>query len=94
MTNPQRSDRGEAGNRLNDAERLLLRDWAMWGSDMYPVRKVGRVWIVDTIHGIDFPGVHRTKGAAVCAFERFVAVLIDAAGQEAYERAIAAEAVA
>lgn len=90
-TNPNRSDRGTVGNRINDDERYVLDSNMRWGSDMYPVRKVGGGWVLDSIRSVKVPGVFKTKREAVATFERFLDVLVNASGQEAYER-VAADA--
>lgn len=84
--NPNRSDRGTVGNRLNEDERHLLDSYVRWGSDMYPTHKVQGGWILDDIRSVSLPGVFKTKREAVASFERFIDVLLDASGQEAYER--------
>lgn len=66
-----------SGRGLTDDERSLLTHVTMWGSDGYPVCKVGRGWTWG-YRGIKGPVVFKTKREAVASFEAFEAVLIDA----------------
>lgn len=63
---------------LTEQETLILRDWAMWGSDGYPVSKRGGKWWVDGQHGRGaFPCAFATKRVAQDQWCRFIAVLIE-----------------
>ena len=64
---------------ISEDELALLNHWMMWGSDGYPVQKLGRSWSWGpwrTVQGP--PTVFKTKREAVASFERFVDVLLDA----------------
>ena len=60
-------------------ERALLNHVSRWGSDGYPVQKIGSRW-----HWRDWrsvkgaPVVYRTKREAVAAFEAFYQIVLDA----------------
>ena len=69
---------------LAEAERATLTHWSRWGSDGYPVRKVGRGW-----HAEGFPTVFKTKRAAVAQWEQYIESLIARSGVDAYLRATA-----
>lgn len=75
---------------VTEAERRLMQHVSMFGSDGYPVRKLGAarwVWGTDEVKGP--PTVFKTKGAAVAHFETWMEVIREALGTEAKERAIA-----
>jgi hypothetical protein len=63
---------------LSPAESDFLRHIMMFGSDGYPVQKVGRSW-----HWVDFwgvkgaPCVYKSKREATAAVERYIEILID-----------------
>lgn len=64
------------------AERDFQRHMSRWGSDGYPVRKVGRGsrWIWDDCWGVKGPPVvYRTKRAAFEAVEAYLGILCDKA---------------
>ncbi len=64
---------------ITEDERALLTHVMRWGSDGYPVERIGRAW-----HWRDWrsvrgaPTVYRTKREAVAAFEAFHGILLDA----------------
>lgn len=65
---------------LNEDENALLVHISRWGSDGYPVRKVGRkgwTWSYRAISGP--PALYKTKREAVAMFERFHGMLLDRA---------------
>lgn len=72
---------------LTEDENALLTHVSMWGSDGYPVHKLGRGWTWE-YRGIKGPPVvFKTKRAAVESFERYHECLIDkAAGRNEYSR--------
>lgn len=51
---------------LTDDEAALLYHVQCWGSDGYPVRKLGRGWIVDQWRSV------KTKRAAVAQFDAWI----------------------
>jgi len=56
---------------------------SMWGSDGYPVRKLGRGWTWGPWRSVKGPPtVFQTKRAAVASFEAFLGVLREALGSE------------
>ena len=73
---------------LTEDERALMQHVTMWGSDGYPVRKLGRKWIWGEWRSVKGPPtVFRTKRAAVESFERYLDFLRMILGEEAGERA-------
>ena len=64
---------------LSDDERSLLMHISRWGSDGYPVRRVGRKWAWDYREIKGPPVLFPTKREAVASFETFMGVLYDAA---------------
>lgn len=82
----------ERGVRLSDDEKSALAHWSRWGSDGYPVRKMGRWWVVE--HSLmSTSGMFKTKGEAFDAWETIIAKLVAMSGLEAYDRAVAELAV-
>lgn len=69
---------------LTENESSFLRHMTMWGSDGYPVQKIGRKWVWNDFCGIHgAPTMYRTKKEAAEAVERYIAILCDkAAGRE------------
>jgi len=75
---------------VTENERRLVSHVMMWGSDSYPVRKVGSRWIVDEFFGCKgAPTTFKTKREATASFEAFLDILIDSLGEEARQRALA-----
>lgn len=65
---------------LSQAENDFLRHISMWGSAGYPVRKLGRGWIVSDFWGVKGPPkVYRTKREVVAYVELFLEILRDKA---------------
>ena len=64
---------------ITEDEKALVQHIGRFGSDGYPVRKYGRVWLIEAWRSVPgFPCVFKTKRAAVAQFERFFDVLLDA----------------
>lgn len=63
---------------LTTDERNLLAHISMWGSDGYPVRKLGAKWTWSYRSISGPPVLFKTKREAVASFEAFHQVLIDA----------------
>lgn len=63
---------------LTDGERSILTHVSRWGSDGYPIQKLGRGWTWGTSAVSGPPVVFKTKRAAVTSFEAFHDVLLDA----------------
>lgn len=63
--------------RLTAEEETELAHWSMYGSDGYPIDKIGRGW-----HVRHFPTVYKTKRAAVEQWERYINVLIARKGAQ------------
>ena len=76
--------------KLTEDEQGLLNHVMMWGSDGYPVRKYGRRhWVWGPFRSISGPAtVFKTKWEAMESFERYVDVLLELAGEEAWQRAV------
>lgn len=74
----------ERGDRLTPDERHDLMLDARWGSDGYPVAKLGRLWQIT--RGND-PRVFKTKREAVIAWEIHMAKLRTMSGLESYAKA-------
>lgn len=73
---------------LTDGEKRLMTHVSMFGSDGYPIRKLGNRWIVDLeAYGRNHPGMFLTKRAAVKAFESFEETLRDRSAADAMRRA-------
>jgi hypothetical protein len=64
---------------LNEDEQAILNHWGRWGSDGYPVSRVGsHHWTWGPWRSIQGPPVvFPTKRAAVASFEAYIAILID-----------------
>lgn len=56
-------------------ERRLFSHIGRWGSEGYPIRKLGRKWDWHFTERVTSPTLYTTKREAVAAFERFLAVL-------------------
>ena len=68
---------------LSEDENALLTHVSMWGSDGYPVRKLGHGWTW-SFRGIKGPPViTKTKRAAVKSFVAYYAILLDRAAGRA-----------
>ncbi len=63
---------------ITEDEKDLLTHWSRFGSDGYPIKKLGRgwYWSYRSIEGP--PTIFRTKREAVRSFEAFVDILLDA----------------
>lgn len=72
----------EAIRRISEDEKALLTHTTMFGSDGYPIRKLGRGWYWD-FRSLSAPEVYKTKRECLAAFERFIDVLVDASGENA-----------
>lgn len=63
-----------------DNERRFHQHITRWGSDGYPIRKVGRGWIWEDWCGVKgAPVVYPTKREATQAIENFIDILCDKA---------------
>ena len=79
ITNPYMTHTEPTRRGLTEDERALLTHISRWGSDGYPVRRVGRGWMWGEWRSIKGPPViFRTKREAVASFEAFESILIDA----------------
>lgn len=76
---------------LTDDDRALLSHINHFGSDGYPVKKLGRGWHYE-FRTISSPVIYKTKRDAIAALETYLGVLRDCLGNEAYRRAIAEQA--
>ena len=63
---------------LTTDERDLLTHISMWGSDGYPVKKLGPKWTWSYRSISGPPVLFKTRRGAVASFEAFHQVLIDA----------------
>jgi hypothetical protein len=63
---------------ITESERSLLTHISRWGSDGYPVHRLGKRWSWGTDAVPGPPTVFRTKREAVESFERFHDILLDA----------------
>jgi hypothetical protein len=77
--------RWDRGQRLTDAEKETLMWNGRFGSDSYPVRKMGRHWSID--HASAASRCFPTKREAVQAWETYIAILLRLSGLAAQERA-------
>jgi hypothetical protein len=71
---------------LSEDDRALVTHITMWGSDGYPIRKVGSRWDW-SYRSLSAPILYRTKRDAVAAFETYMGVLRDCLASEAQGRA-------
>lgn len=63
---------------LTQDEKRFLQHTMMWGSDSYPVHKVGRTWRWMEAGGIGgSPVAFKTKRECVAAVERYLCILRD-----------------
>lgn len=64
--------------RLTEDEHALVNHVTRWGSDGYPVQRVGSRWSWGPWRGIEGPPVlFRRKRDAVASFEAYVDILLD-----------------
>ena len=66
---------------LSNNENDLLNRVNMWGSDGYPVYKIGSKWSWSFRNIQGPPVLYRTKRGAVAAFEAYYDVLLDRAAK-------------
>ena len=65
-------------SNLTEDENFIIGHISMFGSDAYPVRKMGGKWFVTGLRGIGaFPTAFKTKREAVARFELFHDLLLD-----------------
>ena len=74
---------------VTEEEKRLLTHVSMFGSDGYPIQKLGGKWQIDH-SAIHHPVLFKTKKEAVSAFEAFHDVLLEALAGAAYAKAVAA----
>jgi hypothetical protein len=80
------SSRFERGWMVTKDEDRALAHWSMFGATGYPVRKLGRGWIVD--HEIMTTGsIYKTKGEAVAAWEQRIYIVIRLKGLQQHAEA-------
>jgi hypothetical protein len=77
--------RWDRGQRLTNQELDELTRWSRWGSDGYPIQKIGRHWSIDRPWD---SRCFKTKREATEAWEIYIAILIRLSGLAAYERAV------
>ena len=64
--------------RLSEDEAFVITHVSHFGSDGYPIRKLGRKWTWGPIRGINGPpAVFTTKREAVKSFEAYHDILLD-----------------
>jgi hypothetical protein len=65
-------------NMLTENEQMFLNHMIRWGSDGYPVQKVGRQWKWIVFYGCHVMATtYKTKKAAVAAIEAYITLLCD-----------------
>lgn len=65
-------------DRLTEDERALVAHVSRWGSDGYPVRRIGARWSWGPWRGINGPPVlFQRKRDAITAFEAYIDILLD-----------------
>jgi hypothetical protein len=65
-------------SNLTEGENQFFRHMCMWGSDGYPVRKLGRKWQFERAYGVGgTPVLYPTKTKAVVAVEAYLGILRD-----------------
>lgn len=77
----------ERGDRLTEYELRALGQWSMFGSDGYPIRKLGRHWSIDHPAAAG-TSLYNTKRDATRAWEILIAKWIRLKGLEAQARAM------
>ena len=78
--------RFERGQRLTSDELSILNHDARWGSDGYPIFRLGAGWSYERL-GHSSPIIYPTKREAIIAWEIIVSTLLALSGLEARERA-------
>ena len=63
---------------ITEDEKALMTHVGMWGSDGYPVKKLGRHWWYEYRDVIKSGTLYKTKREATTAFEAYYDILIDA----------------
>lgn len=64
--------------KLTEGENELLAHTIRWGSDGYPISKVGRRWHWREAFGVKgAPVSYKTKREAFAAFEAWIAMMCD-----------------
>lgn len=76
---------------LLEDERALMTHVTMFGSDGYPVARVGSRHWSWSYRSLSAPGVYKTKREATTAFESYLEVLRSCLAAAAYKRAVAIE---
>ena len=66
-------------SRLNEDEQFVLNHIIRWGSDGYPINKLGKSgWSWGPMRSVNGPPVvFKTKREAVASFERYYELLLD-----------------
>ena len=79
QANGCRNRGGQAMDKvLSEAERAFLNHNIRWGSDGYPIQRIGRGWHWNASHGVGgCPKVFKTKKEASAAIEAYVSLLCD-----------------
>ena len=77
----------ERGDRITTDEDRACAHYSMFGSTGYPVRKLGRKWIVD--HAILQSPTFTTKREAVDAWEIRIHIVIRMKGLQQYDEIMA-----
>ena len=73
---------------LTEDEIYLLDHVCRWGSDGYPIQKIGREWSWGAVRSVKgHPCLFKTKREAIESFEAFYNTLLDRSGEEARLRA-------
>lgn len=66
---------------LTEGENQFFRHMCTWGTDGYPVKKLGRKWQFDKAFGVGgTPVLYATKAEAVKAVEAYLGILRDRMG--------------
>ena len=66
-----------SNGRLSEDEAFVLTHVSRWGSDGYPIHKLGRGWAWGPMRGIGGSPKVRTKREAVRLFELYLDILRD-----------------
>lgn len=74
---------------LSENERALMTHISRFGSDGYPVHKLGKKWVHGDAFGVrGSPIVFKTKKEAVASFEAWHAMARERYGFEAQQRTL------
>jgi hypothetical protein len=81
----------ERGRRRTDDENAAVGHWMRWGCDGYPIRKIGKRWVIETA-AVKDGRLFATLREVVGAWETYLELWLRLGGLESQERALAERA--